>query len=324
MAVSQKAVQPVSRFAEATREAASPYLIGYEHLIDDICTAFLAGGHVLLIGLPGLGKTLLVKVLSSVWGLPFSRIQFTPDLLPSDITGTEILRETKGRAGSLSFEFRKGPVFANLVLADEINRTPPKTQSAMLQAMEEKTVTVGTEEYSLPLPFMVMATQNPIELEGTYPLPEAQLDRFFLSLELSYPSAENEKRIALLSPKNTEKLSKEKPVVKADTLMKWRDLIDEVALPDSVLESLIESVRNTRSDRTPGSRFADYGAGPRATQFLVRAARTRALLNGESIVTEEIVREIFKPVLRHRVRLNYNATAENISIDRFLDDCLVL
>ncbi len=323
MAADKRQIQAISAFRDKTQQIAGKYLIGYGEIIDDILTAFLAGGHVILIGLPGLGKTLLVKTLSAAWGLDFSRIQFTPDLLPSDITGTEILQEKVGRSKRVErvFEFQKGPLFANLVLADEINRTPPKTQSALLQAMEERQVTVGRRTYSLPEPFMVMATQNPIEMEGTYPLPEAQLDRFLMSLNFSYPTAEEEKQIAML---NTGQLdfSKIKSIVNQKTIMGWRTLIDKVVLPDSILDKILAGVRATRpGESATADRYGEYGAGPRATQFVVRASRARALLLGESIVTEGILQMVFNDVLRHRIILNYVALAEKVQVDDYLSEC---
>lgn len=316
-------VKAVHDFRQKTQAAAGKYLIGYEHLVDNILTAFLADGHVILIGLPGLGKTLLVKTLSSLWGLNFSRVQFTPDLLPSDITGTEILQEkVRNKRTERVFEFQKGPIFANLVLADEINRTPPKTQSALLQAMEEKEVTVGRRTLALPAPFMVMATQNPIEMEGTYPLPEAQLDRFLMSLHFSYPTVEEEKQIALLNLQGVD-FSKIKSLTSSKAIMSYRSLVDKVVLPDSILDNMIKTIRNTRpGESSVADRFGEYGAGPRATQFLVRASRARALLMGETVVTEQIFADVFKNVLRHRIILNYVALAEKVSVDDYLDECL--
>ncbi|MDH5717519.1 MAG: AAA family ATPase [Spirochaetia bacterium] len=320
-------VNEIAAFRKKTIEAAEKYLIGFESLIDDILTCFLAGGHVLLIGVPGLGKTLLVRVLSRIWGLTFSRIQFTPDLLPSDITGTEILQEkiSKEKRVIREFEFQKGPIFANIVLSDEINRTPPKTQSALLQAMEEKEVTIGRRTFNLPAPFMVMATQNPIEMEGTYPLPEAQLDRFFMSLNMKYPESSQEKEIALLSLDNQKTLNSLKSIEKPQNIMKYSDLIESVVMPESVLEKIVQSVRNTRpeSGHSFAVRFGEYGAGPRASQYLVRASRTKALLLGETIVTEEIFEKVYYNVLRHRIILNYAALSEKISVDEYLSDCLM-
>ena len=316
-------IKAVANFREQTQSKAGEFLIGYDKIIDSILTSFLGGGHVLLIGLPGLGKTLLVKVLSAIWGLEFSRIQFTPDLLPSDITGTEIIQEkTGGKTTSKVFEFQEGPVFANLVLADEINRTPPKTQSALLQAMEEKQITIGRDTWQLASPFMVMATQNPIEMEGTYPLPEAQLDRFFMSIHFEYPSREEEAKIALISSKD-QNLDRIKPVANIKSIESWKQVIDKIAIPDSVLNFIVDSIRNTRPQGGAkiAERYGEYGAGPRATQYLVRAGRAKALLLGESVVTEDIVKATFHDVLRHRVLLNYSALAEKISVDDYLTEC---
>jgi len=318
----------VHEFRQETQKISADFLIGYDDIVDDILTAFIARGHVLLIGLPGLAKTLMVKVLSKIWGLDFSRIQFTPDLLPSDITGTEILQEKPSKNGKMERElvFRKGPLFANLVLADEINRTPPKTQSALLQSMEEGQITIGNETFELPNPFMVMATQNPIELEGTYPLPEAQLDRFLMSINFRYPTASSEAKIAMLNPKEQKKSSSIKPIASTQLVNKWRDQVYDILVPNSVLDGIVESIRNTRPSAgfEFAQRFGEYGAGPRATQFLVRASQAKALLLGETTITEDIVKSVFHHVLRHRVLLNYVALAEKITVDEYLDKCLVL
>lgn len=317
--------QEIHQFKQKTVASAESYLIGYEDIINQILTALLAGGHVLLIGLPGLGKTLLVKVLSSVWGLQFNRIQFTPDLLPSDITGTDILQQSKDKNGQItsSFDFQKGPVFCNLLLADEINRTPPKTQSALLQAMEESQVTASGNTFDLPQPFMVMATQNPIELEGTYPLPEAQLDRFLLSIELNYPSEEDEKKIAVIPGDNLKSLEKNKPVITSKKILEYRRLIEKTVLPESVLNMIVKSVRSTRPENSPDAqRFIEYGAGPRAVQYLVRSARAAALLDGETVVTRNHVESVYLPVLRHRVQLNYVAMAEGVNLNHYLLETL--
>ena len=319
-------VEAIAKFRDQTQEAAARYLVGYEPVIDDILISFLAQGHIILVGLPGLGKTLMVKVLSKIWGLEFNRVQFTPDLLPSDITGTEIIQEKAGKGSQVtrSFEFQKGPVFTNLLLADEINRTPPKTQSSLLQAMEERQVTVGRKTMDLPAPFMVMATQNPIEMEGTYPLPEAQLDRFFMSINLQYPTEEDELKIALIN-KSDQNFDKLKPLANAKVLMQWSQLIQDVLIPESVTRKIVTSVRNTRpgSGNEMAERYGEYGAGPRAVQYLVQAARAKALLLGKTAVTEELVDDVFLNIMRHRILLNYIALAEKISVDDYLKQCLV-
>lgn len=319
-----KQVETIGAFCKATREEVSKILIGYHSVVDDILTALLANGHVLIIGLPGLGKTLLVKTLAYLWGLDFKRIQFTPDLMPSDITGSEILQESADKKNSKSryLEFLPGPVFANLVLADEINRASPRTQSALLQAMEEREVTVGGKTYPLPKPFTVMATQNPIELEGTFPLPEAQLDRFLLSIELSYPNREDEMKIAVLSL-GMEKVKNLRKVAGHEQLIHWQKLVDDVPLPESLLRKIVDTVRNTRPNNGHKlSRYLDYGAGPRSTQYLVRAARARSLIDGESMVSEKIVRKVVFSVLRHRLKPSYLAISEKISVDEIIEGML--
>ncbi len=312
---SKEILQEISTFYKETLEKISSYIIGYQEIIENLMIALLCEGHVLVIGLPGLGKTRLVKVLSRLWDLPLSRIQFTPDLLPADILGTYILQE-KPKKDHIErrLEFQKGPIFAHLILADEINRTPPKTQSALLQAMEEKEVSIGNETFSLPDPFFVMATQNPIELEGTYPLPEAQLDRFFMSLYLDFPSLEEEKQIALL--KRKDHLEKIRPIISRKKILEWRNWVDEVILPEPVLESILQTIQNTRKHE-----YIAYGAGPRATQFFVQAVRAYALLQGEGIVEKDMLKKVYRPILQHRIHLNYQAIAEGISQEDILEEC---
>ncbi|MCS6985266.1 MAG: MoxR family ATPase [Leptospiraceae bacterium] len=323
MAPKKDSEEAIWSFCEATRREISKILIGYREVVDNILTALLAHGHVLIIGLPGLGKTLLVRSLAHLWNLEFKRIQFTPDLTPSDITGSEILQENPGgKTRSRYFEFVKGPIFANLILADEINRATPRTQSALLQAMEEREVTVGGKTYNLPEPFTVMATQNPLELEGTFPLPEAQLDRFLLSIELTYPEREDEIQIALLGS-GIEKLTTLNQLPGHQQLTNWQKLVDQVAVPDSLLRKIVDTVRNTRPQS--GHRFArylDYGAGPRATQFLIRAARARSLMEGSPVVTEKIARSIVHAVLAHRLKPSYLAISEKLTIREILDEML--
>ncbi len=306
------------RFRQQTLSGASRILIGYGDILDLVLVSAISGGHILLTGLPGLGKTLLVKTLSRLWDLSFRRIQFTPDLMPADISGTEILQEKTTTRGSSRFlEFVPGPVFANLVLADEINRTPPRTQSALLQAMEERQVSVANHTHTLPQPFLVMATQNPLELEGTYPLPEAQLDRFLLSLELSYPSREAEIQIAKMSMGGHDLLDSLQPIAHADTILQLQKSADKVAMPESLLSAIVDAVRSTRQG-SAGADMVLYGAGPRSVQFLVRAARARALLTGRPGVSEEEIAFVFPNILRHRIQLKYEAVAEGISVDDLL------
>ncbi|RME92660.1 MAG: AAA family ATPase [Candidatus Hydrogenedentota bacterium] len=322
-----KVRKEVVRFREETFKAIEGKLVGYEKPSEHIMTALLASGHVLITGLPGLGKTMMVKLFSSLWGLKFNRIQFTPDLLPSDITGTEILQEEKtGKGTTRKFVFQKGPIFANILLADEINRTPPKTQSALLQAMEEREVTVGGKHFALPDPFFVLATQNPIEMEGTYPLPEAQLDRFLFFLELTYPDEQAEQEIALMKPMGEKDFSKLKAVTGPNHINRWKEAVDEIPVPDSLLEAVVISVRNTRPETgcEAAKKYVEFGAGPRATQYVIRAARARALLLGENVVTEDHIREVFFPALKHRIILNYVGLAEKVNVEDVLSDALTL
>ena len=291
-------------------------IIGQQGTVEEVLIALFARGHCLLQGVPGLAKTLLVTSLARILDLQSSRVQFTPDLMPSDVTGTEILQEdpvTRAR----SLRFIKGPVFANFVLADEINRTPPKTQSALLQAMQEGQVTAGSQTLALPKPFFVMATQNPIEQEGTYPLPEAQLDRFFLQSLLDYPSLEEELRIvAGTTGADAPEL---KPVLGAAEVVELQDLVRRVPVPDPVAEMAVRLVRATRPKDPLASetvkQWVSWGAGPRASQALVLGAKARALIEGRLAAdTEDLVR-VARPVLRHRLVLNYQAEAEGVRPD---------
>jgi len=295
--------------AAAIRKAIGKVIVGQEDVVEKLIIAILCNGHSLLVGVPGLAKTLLVKTISDVLDLSFKRIQFTPDLMPSDIVGAEILNEER------HFQFIKGPIFANIILADEINRTPPKTQAALLEAMQERNVTAGGTLYKLPAPFFVLATQNPIEQEGTYPLPEAQLDRFMFQVTLDYPSFAEEVRIV----RNTtgamvEELTK---VMTGEDILYFQGLVRRVPVPDNVLEYAVGLVQKTR----PGSnnvspvatQYIAYGAGPRASQYLVLGAKCHALLNGKYSPDIEDVRAMAMPVLRHRVLRNYKAEAEGIT-----------
>jgi MoxR-like ATPase len=291
-------------------------IVGQRPAIEEVLIALFARGHCLLQGVPGLAKTLLVTSLAKALELKGSRVQFTPDLMPSDLTGTEILQEDPvSRARALRFV--KGPIFANFVLADEINRTPPKTQSALLQAMQEGAVTAGGTTHELPRPFFVMATQNPIEQEGTYPLPEAQLDRFFLQSLLDYPSLEDE-RLIVSRTTGAEPAAIE-PVLTADEVLELQELVRRVPVPDALVDRAVRLTRATR----PGDALApdfvrqwvSWGAGPRAGQALVLAAKSRALLEGRLAASEDDLLRVIKPVLRHRLVLNYQAEAEGAKAD---------
>ncbi len=294
---------------EEVRKAIANIIVGQDEVVSQLITSILCNGHSLLVGVPGLAKTLLVKTLSDVLELSFKRIQFTPDLMPSDITGAEILDENR------QFKFLKGPIFANIILADEINRTPPKTQAALLEAMQEKNITAGGTVYKLPAPFFVLATQNPIEQEGTYPLPEAQLDRFMFMLNLDYPSFEEEVMIV----KNTtgSKQNELKKVMSAEEILQFQDLVRRVPVPDNVMEYAVRLVHKTRpsssSATTMTQQYISYGAGPRASQYLILGAKCNALLNGKFSPDIEDVQKMALAVLRHRIVRNYKAEAEGIT-----------
>jgi len=316
--------------AERLREARAQILdqlgrviVGQQGTVEEVLIALFAKGHCLLQGVPGLAKTLLVTSLARILDLQSSRVQFTPDLMPSDVTGTEILQEdpvTRAR----SLRFVKGPVFANFVLADEINRTPPKTQAALLQAMQEGQVTAGAQTLTLPKPFFVMATQNPIEQEGTYPLPEAQLDRFFLQSLLGYPTLEEERRI--VTETTGAGLPDLKPVLTAAEVLELQELVRRVPVPESVVELAVKLVRSTRPKDPLASdsvkQWVSWGASPRASQALVLGAKARALLEGRLVASAEDLARVAKPVLRHRLVLNYQAEAEGVNSDELIERLL--
>jgi MoxR-like ATPase len=306
----------VRKFNEAysaLRGEIGKVIVGQDQVIDELLVALFAGGHCLLVGVPGLAKTLLISTVSEALDLSFSRIQFTPDLMPSDITGTEILDEDS-RTGKRAFRFIKGPIFGNIVLADEINRTPPKTQAALLQAMQEKKVTAGGETFDLDLPFFVLATQNPIEQEGTYPLPEAQLDRFMFNIEVNYPSEEEERQIV---ESTTSKQNLNPSVVlKADEIQRMQEMVKTVPIDKHVLNYAIKLVRSTRDDSVGEVKdYVSWGAGPRAGQNLVLGAKVRAVMDGRPIPSVDDVKAIAAPVLRHRIVTNFNADADGVSTD---------
>ncbi len=289
-------------------------IVGQEEIIDQLIISLLSRGHCLLVGVPGLAKTLLIKTLAEVMDLKFSRIQFTPDLMPSDITGTEILEEdlaTKKR----NFRFISGPIFANIILADEINRTPPKTQSALLEAMQEHKVTAAGTTYNLPDPFFVLATQNPIEQEGTYPLPEAQLDRFMFNLWLDYPT--NEEEIKVVQTTTSEYQAKLNKVLSSDEINVFQDLVRKVPVAQNVIEFAVKISNLTRPNNGSSPKFVKewvtWGAGPRASQYLVLAAKTRSIIQGRYTPNIDDVKFAMLPVLRHRIITNFSAEAEGIS-----------
>ncbi len=303
---------------QSLKKELAKVIIGQDEVTDLLLMCLLSGGHAILEGVPGLAKTLLVHSLSRTMDLSFNRIQFTPDMVPSDITGTEVLYEGKG--GIREFKFIEGPVFSHIVLADEINRTPPKTQSALLQAMQESEVSIMGKTYPLPDPFFVLATQNPIEYEGTYPLPEAQLDRFLLFIEVVYPDKEQEIDIIDADPKD---LSTIKPVMTAKDLKAWIQLVSELHVSEAVKNYVVSLVRATRPDpANPGmmSEYLEWGAGPRASQMLVRAGRAHAFLQGKSMVDKDDIDAVLIPCLRHRLILNYRARSENITVTTLLTE----
>jgi MoxR-like ATPase len=298
-------------------------IVGQKDILDLMLISILARGHSLLVGVPGLAKTLIIKTLSEVLDLSFKRIQFTPDLMPSDITGTELI-DIDQETGQRSFRFYKGPIFANIVLADEINRTPPKTQAALLEAMQEHKVTAGGKSYDLEKPFFVLATQNPIEQEGTYPLPEAQLDRFMFNLKIDYPSTEDE--ISIVRKTTTEEKEKTNSVMNQSEIIEYQNLVKRVPISDNVLNYAVKIVSATRPSSSSLDfikESVDWGAGPRASQFLVLAAKAKAILDGRPTPDIKDVQSLVAPILRHRVLPNFNAEAEGLKIEDILEKLLI-
>ena len=293
-------------------------IVGQDQAINYVLLSVICGGHSLLIGVPGLAKTLLVNTVSDVLGLNFKRIQFTPDLMPSDILGSEVLNKER------EFTFLKGPIFSNIILADEINRTPPKTQAALLEAMQEKSVTISGEHYKLELPFLVLATQNPIEQEGTYPLPEAQLDRFMFSINLEYPSFEEE--IEVVKNTTTEIITKVESIVSIKEVLSIQQLIRKVPVTDNVIEYAVSLVSKTRPKSSKATdlvkKYVDWGAGPRASQNLILGAKAIAAVKGKYSPDIEDVKAVAVPILSHRIVKNYKAEAENISIVDIIESLL--
>ena len=326
--LSENDVQSISDLKDtftAIKNELGKVIIGQEDAIERIFLCMLSKGHSLLMGVPGLAKTLLVNSIAQVTSLSFGRIQFTPDLMPSDVTGTEILQNKKDGEGR-EFTFIKGPIFANVILADEINRTPPKTQSALLEAMQEKRVTVAGTNHQLQEPFFVLATQNPIEQEGTYPLPEAQLDRFMFLIRMDYPSRNEEIAIA----KNTTigSLPKLKKVITGKKLKEFQQLVERVPVPDHVHELAVDLVRRTRpnTDESPAwlKKLVQWGAGPRAIQYLVKGAKARAVLEGNYMTSMEDIEKVAEPVLSHRILTNFHARSEGMDstevVTRLIED----
>ncbi|HPD29746.1 MAG TPA: MoxR family ATPase [Phycisphaerae bacterium] len=298
-------------------------IVGQKQVIEELMITIFARGHCLLVGVPGLAKTLLVSTLADTLDLTFKRIQFTPDLMPTDITGTEVIQDDP-TTGERRFKFLRGPIFANIVLADEINRTPPKTQSALLEAMQERKISVGGVDYKLDDPFFVLATQNPIEQEGTYPLPEAQLDRFMFLVRVGYPTDEEESEIVrrMTSPATF----KAEPVLHREGILAFQQLVRRVPAADAMIEYAKRLVRKTRVTEADApdfvSKWVTWGAGPRASMNLILAAKARAILHGEAHVSWDDIRAVAKPVLRHRIILNFAAQAERISTDDIIEQLL--
>jgi MoxR-like ATPase len=317
-----QAVQQLTQARERILVELRKAIVGQDEVVDHLLTALFAGGHVLLVGVPGLAKTLLVSSLARVLDLQFSRIQFTPDLMPSDITGTDILEED-ATTGRRAMRFIRGPIFANIVLADEINRTPPKTQAALLQAMQEREVTAGGQTFQLPPPFFVLATQNPIELEGTYPLPEAQLDRFMYNVQVDYPSQAEEEQI--VSATTSAYKPQIERVLGAADILALQQLVRRVPVADHVVRYAVTLARATRGrEGAPDfvKQWVSWGAGPRASQYLVLGAKTRAVLRGRFAPGVEDVQAVAASVLRHRIVTNFTAEAEGVKPDRIIADLL--
>lgn len=310
------AVQRLVKKHSELKKEISKVIIGQEEVIDQILISVFSGGHALLIGVPGLAKTLMVNTISQALGLDFKRIQFTPDLMPSDILGSEILDETR------HFKFIKGPIFSNIILADEINRTPPKTQAALLEAMQERAVTVAGHHYKLDLPYFVLATQNPIEQEGTYPLPEAQLDRFMFAIELKYPSFEEEVEVVKSTTGDTTKTIN--PLFTPKEIIDFQHLIRRIPVADNVIEYAVGIVGKTRPFGDTATdlvkNYIDWGAGPRASQNLILAAKANAAIKGKFSPDIEDIQAVATGILRHRIIKNYKAEAEGVSVEDVIND----
>jgi MoxR-like ATPase len=322
MEINDKIIEDIVEKIKTVESEVGKAIIGQKDIVRQVLLGIFTGGNVLLEGAPGLGKTQLVKTLGQVLDLSFSRIQFTPDLMPADVVGTNII--VKDKKGDSNFEFQKGPVFANLVLADEINRATPKTQSALLEAMQERTVTVGKNTYKLPEPFMVLATQNPIEMEGTYPLPEAQLDRFLFKLNVKFPSLSELQAIMEVTVTNSEvQLSK---VMDGESIMNMRKIFREVPISKGVQEYALKLLLATHPDNEHAPevsrKYINYGASPRAAQAMISAAKIRALMEGRYNVAFEDIRYVAFPALRHRIFLNFDALSEGITTDGLISEIL--
>lgn len=310
----EKAAETFSRSFSDIKSEIAKVVVGQTEVVDQLLLSLFSGGHCVLVGVPGLAKTLLIQTVAETMNLTFSRIQFTPDLMPGDITGTEVIEDDK-ETGRKHFKFIKGPIFANIVLADEINRTPPKTQAALLEGMQEHKVTASGQTFILDDPFFVLATQNPIEQEGTYPLPEAQLDRFMFHIHLNYPQPDEEKQI--VKQTTSARSQKIQSILEKHQILKFQKLIREVPVPEHVLDKTISLVTQSRpgTDQAPElvNKYLSWGAGPRASQYLILGAKTRALSQGRYNVEMEDVEALAIPVLRHRIVTNYAAEAEGLT-----------
>lgn len=322
MEINEKQIQGLVDTIVNIENEVGKAIIGQKDIVRQVLLSILAGGNVLLEGVPGLGKTQLIKTLSKVMDMTFSRIQFTPDLMPADVVGTNII--VKGQDGDTKFEFQKGPIFANLVLADEINRATPKTQSALLEAMQEQTVTVGKSTYSLSQPFLVLATQNPIEMEGTYPLPEAQMDRFLFKLNVNFPTFDELKEIMDITTTNVKvDLNK---IVDGEKILEMREVINEVPIAKAVQEYALKLVLATHPELEgapeASKKYIRFGASPRAAQAIIRTSRARALMEGRYNVSFEDIKYVAYPALRHRFFLNFDAVADGITTDALITELL--
>ncbi|MEM7165017.1 MAG: MoxR family ATPase [Planctomycetota bacterium] len=309
--------------ARSIRQELGQIIVGQDEVLEQLLISLFAGGHALLVGVPGLAKTLMISSLAETLSLSFSRIQFTPDLMPSDITGTEVIQDDPA-SGERRFQFLQGPIFANVVLADEINRTPPKTQAALLEAMQEKQVTVGGTRHELQKPFFVLATQNPIEQEGTYPLPEAQLDRFMFNIHVGYPS-ENEE-LEIMQRTTSDAGVDLKPVLAGEEILRLQQLVRRVPVADDVIRYALRVTRATRVSTQDAPAFVrehvQWGAGPRAGQYLILGGKARAILDGRSHVTYDDIKKVAHPVLRHRILTNFAAEAEGVNADSVISRLL--
>jgi MoxR-like ATPase len=319
----EAALRQLSQSLKAIRAELAKIIVGQEEVIEQLLIALLAGGHCLLVGVPGLAKTLMISSLAKSIALDFQRIQFTPDLMPADITGTEVIQEDRG-SGLREFRFIPGPIFANVILADEINRTPPKTQAALLEAMQEKQVTAGGRRHPLPSPFFVLATQNPIDQEGTYPLPEAQLDRFMFNVLVDYPSREDELEVVLRTTADEQAVLETQ--ISAENLLDLAHVVRRIAITPALALVATQIARLTRPSDAQAServrRCVRWGAGPRASQYIVLGAKARAALQGSPVVRREDISAVAPPVLRHRMKLNFQAEAEGTSVEQIIAEII--